>query len=100
MHVDQFNEEFAPFYADFRYYGSVQLPEYIRQETLAANMLTRPDDAIAITIEHLQVERFFVRLYWHTLQVGDFDCTQAQYDQEILPASIIEATQTYQVPAL
>ncbi len=57
MHVDQFNEEFAPpaigrsdvtFYADFRYYGSVQLPEYIRQETLAANMLTLPDDAIAI----------------------------------------------------
>ena len=98
MHLDQFNTKFAPFYVEFGYYGSVQLPDAISPATLAARMMTQPDEALAIASEHAHIQRLFMRLFWHTLQIGDFDCTQTQYDQEFLPIKVIEAAQAYQPP--
>ena len=95
MHIDQFNTEFEPFYAEFGYFGSVHLPEGITPLEIASDMTTRPDNTIAIVVEHTQKQRLFVLLYWRSLRVGKFDCTQEQYDQEFIPLSVIEAAQNY-----
>lgn len=97
MYLDEFNEEFAPFYAEFGYHASGSLSEFA-QDAVISNLMSNPDSALAIALEHSTVESYFVRLFWRTLEVGAFECTPEQYNQETVPDSIIVASQNYQPP--
>lgn len=62
MYLDQFKEEFAPFYAS-GYFGSVHLPDTLSPTAIAEVMISSQDDAMAIAAtEHSQIQRLFLGL--------------------------------------
>ena len=54
MHVDEFNKQLAPYYAQFGYYASGSLPDPA-QNTVIENLTSNPDIAVAITLENIAI---------------------------------------------
>lgn len=95
MNLNEFNKAFSPFYAEFGYCASGSLPE-LAQNAVVRNLVRFPDTAIEIVLEHSTVERYFVRLFWRTANVGEFNCTLEQYDLDVVPSSVIVASLDHQ----
>lgn len=49
MYLDQFKEEFVPFYGS-GYFGSVHLPDTLSPTVIAEVMISSPNDAMAIAL--------------------------------------------------
>ena len=100
MLLNQFNEEFYPFYAQFGYKSSGTIPENVDLSRFGVDTVKQLDDLKAVLQEHTATTSYFVSLFWRSLRVVHFPCSESQYSAEVIPQSVINAAQNYAPPQL
>jgi hypothetical protein len=98
MEAEKFESEFIDFYVDFGYRADGMLPDDIN---LASHLESEAglDNLAAIAKEHAVSWRYFVVLTWQTLTVGSYPCTEEEYQNQIVPETVITAAKNYQSPS-
>lgn len=99
MNIDTFESEFPDFYVEFGYSANGQLPDSVNLPDLSSkDKETELDNFAKIVLDVANTWKYFVNLSWRSLNVGRFSCSESEYNQEIIPATVIAAAQNYIPP--
>ncbi|BAU16152.1 hypothetical protein LEP3755_67190 (plasmid) [Leptolyngbya sp. NIES-3755] len=80
MNQTEFERKCTGFYADFGTCGHGKLPNPA-QVISKFSTQTGSDDAISLVQEFVETTSYFVRICWTSCCIGDFPCSQEQYNQ-------------------
>ncbi|MBC1237241.1 MULTISPECIES: hypothetical protein [Nostoc] len=95
MNAEDFESDFVDFYVDFGYRADGILPDGINP---ASHLESEAglDSLAAIAREHAVSCCYFVVLTWRTLTVGSYPCTEEEYQNQLVPETVITAATNYQ----
>jgi len=96
MKQDEFEQYFPDFYADFGYVGHGNLSNAMKN--VASTLDVNPGDAFAIVQEQVEKTSYYVRVCWQSICLGNFPCSEEEYEQQIVPVAVIEEVRAFRPP--
>lgn len=94
MNATLFNAVYAPLSVAFGCHITAQMPRELALK-IAHDMEHGPQDGLAVALEFCVQRRYFVQLLEQQQVIDEFDCTEEQYNNKLVPSAAVQSASQY-----